>query len=91
MAITLQLKPEIEARLISEAAQQGVSPEIYLASWIEKQFSTQTLDPENDNLSDADWEATLLEFVNSPSFQNSPPLLDQAISRESIYTREDEI
>ncbi|MGG6266848.1 hypothetical protein ACQ4M3_21405 [Leptolyngbya sp. AN03gr2] len=90
MAITLQLKPEIEARLISEAAQQGVSPEIYLASWIEKQFSAQTPNTEN-NLSDAEWEATLLEFVNSPSFQNSPPLSDQAISREAIYTSEDEI
>lgn len=88
MAITLQLKPEIEARLIFEAAQQGVSPETYLSSWIEQQFSTQTFD---SNVSNAEWKAILMDFVNSSSFQTAPPLSDEAISRESIYTREDEM
>ena len=39
MTIQLQLKPEIEARLIAEAAAQGLSVEAYLASLIENSLT----------------------------------------------------
>jgi hypothetical protein len=53
MTIHLQLKPEIEARIIAEAAAQALSVEAYLASLIEesltiKRFSAiVVVDPRN--------------------------------------------
>ena len=38
-----------------------------------------------------EWENQLLKFINSPLNSNLPPLSDEAISRENIYTGEDEI
>ena len=39
MTITLQLKPEIEQRLLAQALAQGVSLEAYVASVIEAKSS----------------------------------------------------
>ncbi|TAF08298.1 MAG: hypothetical protein EAZ77_07295 [Nostocales cyanobacterium] len=91
MTIQLQLKPEIEARLITEAAAKGVSVEVYLESLIEDSLTIQ----ENKSFSQAatqdEWEAALADLINSPAFTLAPPLSDAAISRENIYTREDEM
>jgi hypothetical protein len=40
MTIKLQLKPEIEARLIAKAAVQGLSVEAYLVSLIEDSLTS---------------------------------------------------
>jgi hypothetical protein len=32
-----------------------------------------------------------MNLINSPAFAVAPPLSDAAISRDSIYTREDEM
>jgi predicted HicB family RNase H-like nuclease len=40
MTIQLQLKPEIEARIIAEATAQGLSVEAYLASLIENSLTS---------------------------------------------------
>ena len=90
MTITLQLKPEIEARLIAQAVLQGVSVEVYLESLIENSLVNQTEITFSETANYEEWEASLKELINSPSFV-APPLSDAAISRESIYTREDEI
>jgi predicted HicB family RNase H-like nuclease len=41
MTIQLQLKPEIEARLIAEATAKGVSVEVYLESLIEDSLTSK--------------------------------------------------
>ena len=82
MSIKLDLKPEIEARLIAQARMQKVSVESYLESLIESHLATQT-EPE--------WKALLDQLGRSPTLAKAPPLSDQAISRESIYQeREDQ-
>jgi hypothetical protein len=40
---------------------------------------------------DEEWEATLKDLIDNPAFTLAPPLSDAVISRESIYTREDEM
>lgn len=83
MTIKLDLKPEIEARLIAQAIIQGVCVDRYLESLIERHLATQT-EPE--------WKALLDQLGRSPSLAKAPPLSDEAISRESIYReREDQL
>jgi hypothetical protein len=42
-----------------------------------------------EELSFAEWESEMSDLISS--FPESPVLSDEAISRESIYTREDEV
>ncbi|KYC35570.1 hypothetical protein WA1_07030 [Scytonema hofmannii PCC 7110] len=89
MAIVITLKPEIEAQLIAQAAVQGISVEEFLQMAIEG-----LLIPSQPSVAIArSPQERALAFVNwakSHSIQ-APPLSDEAISRESIYTREDEM
>lgn len=89
MSITLELKPEIESRLVAHAAAQGLSVEAYLQSLIENSLAAEETSiyriatPE-------DWETALQELGQSLSLVKARPLSDEAISRESIYCeRED--
>jgi predicted DNA-binding protein len=89
--IQLQLKPEIEARLINQATQQGLSIESYLESLIEDSLKNQEEMSFSPVTTDEDWKKELMSLINSPAFALAPPLLDAAISRDSIYTREDNL
>ncbi len=80
--IQLDLKPEIEARLIAQASIQGVSINSYLESLIERHLATK---------GEPEWKAILEQLGRSPSLAEAPSLTDEAISRESIYReREDQ-
>ena len=89
--IQLQLKPEIEDRLITQASKQGLSIESYLESLIEDSLKNQDEKSFSQVTTEEDWETALMNLINSPAFALSPPLSDAAISRDSIYTREDEM
>jgi hypothetical protein len=81
MTIQLNLKPEIEARLLDQAKIQGVPLDRYLESLIESHLANQ---------SKPEWKVILDRLGRSPSLAKAPPLSDEAISRESIYReRED--
>lgn len=73
MTITLNLKPEIEARLFAQAAKQGLSIEQFLQSWIESSLPPETKSAEN-------WRELLDEFCNHPALANIPPVSDDAVS-----------
>ncbi|KAF3886689.1 MULTISPECIES: hypothetical protein [Nostocales] len=86
MVIKLELKPEVEARLIAKATAQGVSIETYLESLIEERLTER----EGKILAGNDWHSILNELGKSSSLTKAQPLSDDAISRESIYReRED--
>jgi hypothetical protein len=90
MNITLGLKPEIAASLITQAAAKGVSVEQYLQSWIENNLPTETEQPLSQPETTENWRELLDAFSNNPALANAPPLSDEAINRESIYReRED--
>jgi hypothetical protein len=86
MAVTLELKPEVEARAVEQAASRGVPVEDFLESVIE-----DSLNGEADQISyqtSQEWEAALDEFADSPAFGRAVSFVDD--SRESIYReRED--
>lgn len=86
MTVTLELKPEVEARVVEQAASRGVPVKDFLESMIENSLNGgegnsvyQTAD---------EWEAALDEFADSPAFGRAVSFVDD--SRQSIYSeRED--
>lgn len=89
MDIVLELKPEIEARLIALAAARDVSVEEYIQSFLE---SLVSLDEESsyDSLTLEQWAKEFEEWLDGHDYITAPALTDEAIGRESIYReRED--
>lgn len=90
MSITLELKPDVEARLTEQAERQGVPLEKHLESVIDDYLSEKQEDSPSQTLSGDEWEKKLMELGTSSSAAKAPPLSDEAMSRESIYReRED--
>jgi hypothetical protein len=80
MTLTIDLKPEVEASLATQAKAQGVPLAEYVRSLLE-QFacSVRPMTPEQ--------RATALHQWGK-GFPEVAPLSDEAVSRESIYTRD---
>ncbi len=86
MTITVELPPEIEERFVAEAKARGLSVDEYARVCL----SSPIHSPEQKPRLSADemnrrWDAIAAKIPDS-----IPPLSDYAVSRESIYTREDE-
>lgn len=89
MTVVLELKPEIEARMTALAAAQGMIVEEYIQSFLE---SLAALDNKQsyDSMTPEQWAKECEERLDSHDYITAPPLMDEAISRESIYhERED--
>jgi hypothetical protein len=82
MTVTLKLKPEIEAGLLVQAKASGMTLEEYLLSLVEASvFSGQkALAPEERASAFEAWSA---------SHRATPPLSDDAVSREAMYEGRD--
>lgn len=89
MAITvpLSLTPEEQAALLAHARDQGISVDVLLRQAVLSVLSASPpVSPEQS--SPDQWEKEFGEWLDSlPSL---PTLSDEAISRESIYTRDDD-
>jgi hypothetical protein len=79
MTITLDLKPEVEERILAQAQAQGVPLETYLASLIEAQVTP--LEPQRASLEQ--FLAELEEFAEGTD--DIPVLPPEALTREAIY------
>ncbi|MEM7554089.1 MAG: hypothetical protein AAF378_08310 [Cyanobacteria bacterium P01_A01_bin.84] len=90
MAIRLELDPEIESRLIAQATAQGISVEILLKTLVEGLLANSS-QPASLTLSPQERAERFVNWAKSHSKIAAPPLHDEAISREAIYTREDEM
>jgi hypothetical protein len=82
MIVTLELKPEVERRVLAQAAAQGVSLEAYLASVIE---GALPIEPEEGSLEE--FEADMDALAEGSELL--PVLPPEAFSRESIYGNHD--
>jgi hypothetical protein len=86
--MTITLRPDLEEELAARAQAKGLSTEEFINRELELLVSASThpmakLTPEERVRR---WD----EFVASHAV-GGPPLSDYAVSRESIYTREDEM
>ena len=86
MTVTLELKPDVEARAMEQAASRGVPVKDFLESVIEDSLNNG----EGNSVYQTaeEWEAALDEFADSPAFGRAVSFVDD--SRQSIYDeRED--
>jgi hypothetical protein len=85
MTITLELPPDLEARFVAEAKARGVPIGELVTAYLyrvslprtAKQLTAEELDRALEEAAD---------FIPA----GVPPLSNEAMSRESIYTREDD-
>jgi hypothetical protein len=89
MAVTVPvpLTIEEEAALVAQAKAQGVSVDSLLRQAVLRIISAAP-QVNQEQFSAQQWEQEFGEWLDS--LPNLPSLPDEAISRESIYTREDE-
>ncbi len=86
MTVTLELKPEVEERVVAEAKARGVSVEEY----IQQELGGKSTAPDPSAIPVEEWLQKWNEWLGSHDYIKAPPLSDEAISRESIYReRED--
>jgi len=83
MTITLKLKPEVEAGLLSQAKANGMTLEEYLLSMVEGAVLRKTQETLTAEQRAAAFEAW------SAAHRLTPPLSDWAVSRESMYEGRD--
>jgi hypothetical protein len=82
MTVTIELKPEIEERIRSEAAALGVPVEDYIESVIESQLSDWGREVASENSTPAD-RARAWEVWAASHNPDTPVILDD--SREALY------
>jgi hypothetical protein len=82
MTVTLKLKPEVEARVVEQAATRGLPVEDFLESVIEESLNSG--EDQISYLTLEEWKAALDEFANSPAFTKAANHFVND-SREGIY------
>ncbi|MBI3682169.1 MAG: hypothetical protein HY235_17450 [Acidobacteria bacterium] len=85
MTITLELPPGLEARFVAEAKAKGIPVGEVVKAYLLRERATLS---EPVQMSPEKWDKAWDELLDS--LPDIPTLSDEAISRESIYTREDE-
>ena len=79
MTITIELPPEIEAGFAALAAARGVTLQVYLQHLLEEQIPARIILPMSPAERGAAWRES------AKKFPHTPPLSDEAISRENLY------
>jgi hypothetical protein len=79
MTVTIELPPEIEVALVAQAKAEGVPLSQHVENLLRAQVPVQGVAP----LSPAERAAAWRESVKD--LPHTPPLSDEAISRENLY------
>jgi hypothetical protein len=85
MTITLELPPDLEARLVAEAKAKNLPIDELVKAYLYRapsDYGSKTLSPAEVDLA-LDEAADLIP-------EGIPPISNHGMSRESIYTREDD-
>ena len=85
--VPVALTAEEEAALVAQATAQGVSVDSLVRKAV-LQIIASTPEVKSQELGGEEWEREFEEWLDS--LADIPTLSDDAISRETIYTREDE-
>jgi hypothetical protein len=76
--MSLELNPDIEARLIALAQSSGISVEDFLLHVVEEKALSQSR-----HLSPEQWTAQFEQWADS--FPETAPIPDEALSRDNLY------
>jgi hypothetical protein len=88
--VPVSLTPEEEAALVAQAKAQGVSVDSLLRKAILQFISASAETTQlRSQLTEEEFDRAFDEIADTIP-EGIPPLSDEALSRESIYTREDE-
>lgn len=79
MTITIELSPETEANLSALAAARGLPLPVFVRKLLEEQIPAHVDLPLSSAERGAAWRAS------AKKFPHTPPLSDEAISRENLY------
>jgi hypothetical protein len=79
MNVTIELSPQTEASLSALAAARGLTVQIYLKHLLEEQIEMHRTMPMSPAERGAAWRES------AKKFPHTPPLSDEAISRENLY------
>ena len=85
--MTITLRPDLEEELAARAQAKGLSTEEFVNRELERLVASAQ---PNSKLTPAERVRLWREFLATHTV-GGPPLSDYAVSRESIYTREDEM
>ena len=85
--MTVTLKPDLEEELKARAKAEGLSTEEFVNRELEKLVASA---PSSSTLAPEERARLWREFIESHTV-GGQPLSDYAVSRESIYSREDEM
>ncbi len=85
--MTVTLKPDLEEELKARAEAEGLSTEEFVNRELEKLVASA---PTNPKTTPEERARAWREFIERHAV-GGPPLSDYAVSRESIYSREDEM
>jgi hypothetical protein len=77
--MSLNMKPDLEARLIARAQASGLSVEDFLQQVLEERSGVGRM----QRLGAEEWAAQFEEWAES--FPESAPIPDEALSRENLY------
>ncbi|MDX6528083.1 MAG: hypothetical protein QOH41_373 [Blastocatellia bacterium] len=87
VTMTVTLKPDLEVELAVRAEAEGLSTEEFVNRELGKLVASA---PTSSDLAPEERARLWREFIESHAV-GGPPLSDYAVSRESIYSREDEM
>ena len=85
MTLTIDVGPEQEARLLEEAARQGLDARDYVRRIIESHLPLRTGSPPFNTTATPEERARAFRAWAESQRLDTPLLSDEAISRESIY------
>lgn len=84
MRIDLDLKPDIESYLVEHANSLAVSIEVYIQQVLESSIDPSALTPLQEK------KQRFEQWLKSHEYITAPPLSDEALNRESIYSEREE-
>jgi hypothetical protein len=84
MALTIDLAPELEARLRREAEKQGLSTDDYARTLIERALPTAEPKSLWETLSPEEWQRAFDAYLAGHD-ATKPPLPPEAFERASFY------
>ena len=87
--LTVALTAEEEAKLLAQAKARGVSPDILVRNCVKELLDKTDRPSESFKISGAEFDKVLEEIADMIP-EGIPPLSDEALRRDSAYTREDE-